>query len=305
MDAKHFFSLSPSEQATHFHEFKREIGHITKKCLWTQFHRMNDLLVVECISFVLEKLVIHHSKIEDGKGRSFIYSIAKRYFQEWFFDKNRNANTIFIEDLLTDDQKADTIKYLKFEESNSENELNELKTETVLKFHELIRNLDDKNALLVLSALIECILTQDNYNSQIASLFLYRITNLKFHAVFDALKKMNLRLALSRPKYFENCFEMYKKIEPNTVDTNNNKIITDWEKRAICHFENRHERFRSVNYDARHNRSQEKVKVKSTPHERIQWIRCNPNNSNLEKDYYEKFGMSYRTFKSDKRMAYN
>jgi hypothetical protein len=304
MNFKDFFLLDKRDQFLHFNAFRIEVKSLVVKCLWTEFRRKNNVLVEECVSIVLEKLVIHQSKIDREKARSFVYSVAKRYFQEWFFEKSKNANTIFLEELPTDDQKLDTTNHLLFEDRNNDNELEELKTDVVLRFHDLIRNLNDTNSLLLISALIECVLTQENYNSQMLSLFLYRKTKLGFDALYRAVRKLNLTLSISRPEYFESSFENYKKIEPPTGSTDN-KIITDWEKRALFHFESCHERFRGVNYDARHNRCQEKPKVKSTPHERILWIRSNPKNQNLEKEYYERFGKAYRTFKSDRKAAYN
>src|SRR3982751_6309462 len=51
--------------------------------------------------------------------------------------------SVVLEEVPTDDQNLDTTKHLLVEDRNSDNELEELKTDVVLKFHDLIRNLND------------------------------------------------------------------------------------------------------------------------------------------------------------------
>ena len=298
MNIKLFFSATPKQQSKLFPKIKTDVENIAKKVLWCEFKKMNAVLVAECTSFILEKLVTHHTKIVEGKERSFVYSIGKRYFQEWFFD--RNGRTIFIEDLLFENEKQpDKMNWLKTEDPTGD--LESIKIEAVNRFQELIQNASDKNSILIVCSIMECVLTQQDYNHQFLSLFLHRKTNLSFDALYKGVKSMSLNLSLSRREYFENIFKKYSRIEPLTAD---GKIITEWERRAIFYFENRHERFRGRNYEARNRRITEKVKIKSTPLERIYWMKTYEG-QNMEGDYYNRFGKSFRTFKSDKRMTAN
>lgn len=286
-------------QALLFPAIRAEIKTIVAKVLWVEFKKTNTVLVEECTSFVLEKLVLNYGKIVRGKERSFIYSVAKHYFQDWLFE--RNSKTVFIQDLLLQDEdQPDRIKYLKTED-RSNNELEELKTEAVNKFQELIQRTDDRNSILTICALMECVLTQYDYNQQFLSLYLYRKTNLKYDVLYRTMKSMNLKLVLSRQEWFEKIFKMYASIEPSQ---HSGGIISDWERRAIFYFENRHERFKGKNFESRHNRVSKKTDLKSTPQERIYWMKTY-RGGNMEGDYYNSFGMSYRTFKSDKRAAFN
>lgn len=281
-----------------FPSLKKNVKDIAKVVLWSEFKKKDEVLVDECTSFILEKLVLHHAKIEDGKERSFMYSVGKRYFQEWFFDKN--SKTIFLEDLLIkDERQVDTLNILKADEKGDD--LETIKTEAVNKFQELIQNTSDKNSIVVVCAIMECVLTQQDYNYQYLSLFLHRKTKLKKDALYKAVKNLGLKLSLSGIEWFDKIFEMYSEVEPHSTDSN---IITEWEKRAIFFFENRHERFRSENFEARHNRVTEKPSVKSTPLERIYWMKSYEGDQ-MEKDYYNKFGKSFGTFKTDKRSAFN
>jgi hypothetical protein len=165
----------------------------------------------------------------------------------------------------------------------------------------LIQKTNDTNAILVICAMIECVLTQYDYNQQFLSLFLYRKTNLKFDVLYRTLKNINLRLALSRQEWFEKIFKMYSSIEPRV---HNGGIISDWERRAVFHFENRHDRFKGENFEARHNRISDKNSPKSTPADRIYWMKTYKG-VNMEGDYYKSFGRSYRTFKADRKAAFN
>jgi hypothetical protein len=97
---------------------------------------------------------------------------------------------------------------------------------------------------------------------------------------------------------------MYQSNAGLDITDNEDITITEWERRAIEAFENHHERTRGVNFEMRHFRPVLKNKIKSTPVERIKWMKDNIENPHLERDYYVKFGMSYRTFKSDKRDLY-
>ena len=270
-----------------------------EKVLWLEFKKVDDVLVEECVSFILEKLVTHYGRIDDGKDRAFLYTTGKRYFQEWFFDKS--TKTIFIEDLLLENEKAiDRIPIMRDTDDGSET-LEVIKSEAAARFQQLIQNTNNPNSILVVCAIMECVLTQTDYNSQLLSLFLFRKTKLKYDALYRTLKNLNLRLALTRMEWFEKIFKMYLQIEPCEMD---GKVVTDWEKRAIEYFEKRHERFKSKNFEERHNRITQKNKIKSTPLQRIYWMRTYTG-SNLEGDYYKAFQKSYRTFKSDKRVAFN
>lgn len=282
-----------------FPEFRRELNEVAKIVLWNEFKKKNEVLVDECLSYILERLASIHDKIDHDKDRSVAYTLAKSFYLEQLLYKN-NTRAIFFEDMLIkNDRKEDTFNFLMIEDK--EDNLEELKAEAVSKFQMLIQKSDDKNSILTVCAIMECILTQCEYNAQFLSLFLYRKTNLSYDTLYRIMKRMKLNLAISRMDYFTKMFQNYSKIEPQLFD---DTIISDWEKRAIIHFENKHERFKGENYEARHNRIMEKPKVKSTPIERLYWMKSYKGD-NLEGDYYKAFGKAYRTFKSDKKAAFN
>jgi len=294
-----FFAASPREQSGSFRLLLTEIKTIASKVLWREFGRRDTTLVDDCCSYVLEILVTKHRKLySDAVASTFIYEVSKQYFLNWF---KKNSKTGFIEDLVSyDDEKDDRLDFLKLEDKDDD--LESMKTEAVCKFHRLIQNATDANSILVISAIIECILTQQDYNHQFLSLFLYRRTNLGYDILYNRIRKMGLNLSLSRRDYFDKVFKWYAAIEPNR--TNGSHIVNEWEKRAILHFDTRNKIMRGVNYEDRHNRVNQKAKVKSTSEERVFWMKAY-RGDNIEADYYKRFGRSHGRFKYDKRIAFN
>lgn len=294
-----FFAATTKEQSVSFKLLLNEIKTIISKVLWREFGRRDTTLVDDCCSYVLELLVVKHRKLySEAVASSFIYEVSKQYFLNWFKKKSKTG---FIEDLISyGDEKDDRLDFLKTE--NKDHDLESMKTEAVLKFHRLIQNATDANSILVISAIIECILTQYDYNHQFLSLFLYRRTNLSFEILFNRVHKMGLNLSLSRKEYFEKVFKWYANIEPNR--SNDSHIINEWEKRAILHFDTRNKVLRGANYEDRHNSVNQKSKIKSTSEERVFWMKAYRGN-NMEADYYKRFGRSHSRFKYDKRIAFN
>ncbi|GHM98840.1 hypothetical protein WSM22_03300 [Cytophagales bacterium WSM2-2] len=292
MQIREFFEADKRNQSLIFPILKRELESFVKRVLWTEFKKVDQTLVNECLSFLFEKLISCYKTIETGKEKSFVYTMTKSFFRDWFFGKS--AKTVFVEDILIYNHRSDI----------GQNEFNDLKIEVVDGLKKLLKEVTDKNSLQVLSTLIELIIESNNYNSQYISLYLYRKTDLKFEMIFKVLKSLRIKLPLSTEKYFDRIFRMYSDIVPEYPSIGI-AIISEWERSAITHFENHHVRSRGLNFDARHFRPMERERIKSTGQERIRWFLDNLSNEHLERDYYERFNMSYRTFKEDKRKVNN
>lgn len=311
MSIKHFFHATHKEQYALFPSFKRNIEDIVKSALWREFYRNDDRQIVEdCSAYIIEYLISNYDNVREDTERTFIYEIAKRYLQKLIFRHYRR--TVFIEDYLNsmDSQNRDKVNPLKrivsTEQYNADDYEN-LKQEVVQRFQELLmQNQNDRLSIVVLCALIECIDAERDYNSQYLSLFVYRKTCLSFNTIKKRLKKLNLTLRFTRKNWFDKIFDDYSQIEVDGIDESSRLTISDWEKRAIFHFENSNDRFKSKNYDQRYNRiSDKRMKgIKSTRSEREGWIRMYEGND-LEGAYYKRFGTGYSTFLRDKSAALN
>ena len=227
-----FFKADSRDQSLMFPIIRKGIKSISRNVLWKYFKNNDSVLVDECTSHILETLNKDHVKIQTGKDNSYIYSLAKAFCLDAVYRKNKYM--IFVDNLFE----------YNIAEEESEDEYLNLKIETVAKLRALIRFSNDKNSLLVVSALIEMITKHDSYNYVFVSLFLYRSTNLNFKQIHRTLIRLDIKVKISREEI------VYKTIENCKIEIGTEKIITDSEMIAIEKYitRKRNENYENTNF---------------------------------------------------------